>query len=295
MLAVAALTVVVTVALLPVDDVSHPEAGTYPGLGPLGPTLPCPLVDAITWALSIPWMLGMLLAPALLWRSVPRSAGRCRPRVALAAVSSLLPICTVLVCVTSIGLATAAGLLPADVAASALGLAYGAAFLLAPVGLAVAVAGSDTVVARTAPRMTGAALTAVLGTLSTIVIVFVSTLVSAQVGSGAMVPVVLATLAVAAALVPVHRRVVRELTLRLDPGRDGADDPAHGDGRSRCSARPAPAGGPRLGGPGRRHGLRPGPHRLPRARPGRRTARLSRHDRRLSRRGRPPRRAQRAP
>lgn len=212
----AALTIVLGAAFTAVSDPVQ-----YAGVGPPVP-VPAPVGEAIGWAVTIPWMLGVLLAPVLLWRAVPGSVGHRRARLALAAASSLVPLCAIVLCVLGGRLAFEAGLLAPAAAESALGVAYGAAFLFTPLGIAAAVGSTTSWVTSAAPRITAAAVTGTLGALAAMVIVFLGSLLGGRLDEGGPVPVVIGTLVMAGALVPVHRALVRALTLRMDPARAAA-------------------------------------------------------------------------
>lgn len=216
LLGLCALSVAAAIPLLPVGDPA------YPGLGPLQPTLPAPALDALGWALNLPWMAGLVAVPVVLWWAVPRAPGRARPRAALVAIAALLPVCTIVLCVLGGELALTAGLLPHASVEDAIGLAFGLGIGLAAAVLTLAARGPEERVATLAPRVAGTGLTVVLALIAAMVVVFVSTLLGARLGDGGVVPVVLITLVVAASAVPVHRKAVRALTLRMDPARAAA-------------------------------------------------------------------------
>lgn len=208
----------------------------YPGLreGPLAALAP------LSWALAVPWMASVLFGPVVAWRSLPRQRGERRFRLLLVAVVSIVPIVTIVFCVLSGFLAYAFGVLSTSAGESGLAVAFGLPFPLCVVGLVLALGrAASWQVARMTPAVASTVLTVVMGTLFAIVVVSVSAILGAQFGPGALLPVVLATLAVAAVFAPARRRLVRLLVLRADPvrakaaalvaraGPDGRTRPAH--------------------------------------------------------------------
>ncbi|MGN9913507.1 histidine kinase [Phytohabitans sp. LJ34] len=192
------------------------EDPAYPGLhaGPLAALAP------LGWVLSVPWMASVLLGPVVAWRSLPRQRGERRFRLLLVAVLSIVPILTIVFCVLSGLLAYAFGVLSTSAGESGLSVAFCLPFALCAPGLVLALRpGELWRVQRMTPAVASTVLTVVMGVLFAIVVVSLSAILGAQFGPGALLPVVLATLAVAAVFAPLRRRLVRLLVLRADPVR----------------------------------------------------------------------------
>jgi signal transduction histidine kinase len=192
------------------------EDPAYPGLhaGPLA------ALAQLSWVLSVPWMVSILFGPVAAWRSLPRLRGEPRFRLLLVAVVAIVPILTIVFCVLSGFLAYAFGVLSPSAGESGLSVAFCLPFALCAPCLVLALRpGQPWRVQRMTPAVASIVLTVVMGVLFAIVVVSLSAILGAQFGPGALLPVVLATLSVAAALAPVRRRLVRLLVLRADPVR----------------------------------------------------------------------------
>ncbi|MEV0587205.1 ATP-binding protein [Nonomuraea sp. NPDC050310] len=166
------------------------------------------------WMLPVPWMAGAVAGPVIMWRAVRRARGEARSRALMVAVVALAPIGTILFCVLSGLMAYWSGVLGAEVAEAGLAVLFSLPFVLAALGLAEAFGGpARRPVAERWTRL----LAVLVGLPFAVVVVAASAIVGGELD--AVLPVVLATLLIAAALTPLRRRLLRELLLRADPVR----------------------------------------------------------------------------
>lgn len=177
------------------------------------PALDLASAETVNGLTSIPWMLGVLLGPVVLWRAVPRARGDVRPRALMVASLSLAPIATILFCVCAAFMALRFGVLSVGAGEAGLAIVFSLPFALCALGFLEAFGPS---VPSRVNRWTRI-LTAMVGVPFAIVVVAVSAIIGSRLG--AVLPVVLATLLVAAALAPLRRSLVRALVLRTDPVR----------------------------------------------------------------------------
>ncbi|WTX01015.1 histidine kinase (plasmid) [Streptomycetaceae bacterium NBC_01309] len=177
-----------------------------------------PVLDvgaAASWGgtAGIPWMLGVFLGPAVLWRAVPRARGAARRRTLMVAVVSLAPVATIVFCVLAGFMAFRFDLVSVGTGTAVLAVMYSVPFALCALGFREAFGVGVPVRVERWTRM----LTALVGVPFVIVVVAVSAIIGSRLG--AVLPVVLATVLVAAGLAPLRRRSVRALALRSDPVR----------------------------------------------------------------------------
>ncbi|MFD0474095.1 histidine kinase [Nonomuraea thailandensis] len=162
---------------------------------------------------ALPWMAGVLAGPFVLWRAVRRARGETRSRALTVAALSLAPIGTILFCVLSGLMAFWAGVLSAGLGEAGLAVMFSLPFVLCSLGLRDALGAREVSGRERWMRM----LVTSVGALFAIVVVGVSAVIGARLG--AVLPVVVATLLVAASLTPLRRRLLHALVLRADPVR----------------------------------------------------------------------------
>ncbi|MEV4888136.1 histidine kinase [Nonomuraea sp. NPDC055795] len=177
------------------------------------------------------WMATVLAGPVLLWRAVSKARGKARRRLLVLAAASMVPIVTLVFCVLAVVLAHGFGIMSVTAGEATLAVAFCGPFLLCP---SFVIAALRPGVAAAAPRL-ATILGGVVGVLFGLVVVAASAVLGAELAGGAVLPVVLATLVVAAVTAPLKRRVVRALVLRIDPVRAHA---ARLVGRSVDKSRP---------------------------------------------------------
>ncbi|MGW3346001.1 histidine kinase [Nonomuraea rubra] len=164
---------------------------------------------------ALPWMASVLAGPVLLWRAVPAERGERRLRLLVVAAASLVPIGTVLLAALAAVMAHAAGVLTVTAGETATAVGFCVPLILCPLVLAAVARPGGARLARRVPSLVGA----VVGLLFTLLVVAAAAVLGGSLGAGAVLPVVLSTLAVAAVVVPINRWVVRALLLRVDPVR----------------------------------------------------------------------------
>lgn len=171
-------------------------------------------------ALLVPWLLAILVAPLMAWRAVPRAPKPVRGRVLAIAVVSVGPWITITFCGAAALLAMVSGVLSLRVGAFGLALAY---FLpMAVTGPVVVHALSWSGSGQPSVERTSAVLTVVLGAPLLIVTVTLGWLLSAALGGGGVVLVLLGTLVLAALASAGRRWLVRVMIDRVDPVRGRA-------------------------------------------------------------------------
>ncbi|MEW2359862.1 histidine kinase [Spirillospora sp. NPDC029432] len=183
--------------------------------GHIAPLWASPAAAAVAGAAALPWMATVLAGPVVLWRAVPAARGAARHRLLVTAVVSMVPITTILLCVLAGLMAFSAGVLSVPAGEAALAVAFCLPFVLCPLGLAAVLRPRGAALVR----LLAPALSVLLGTLFAIVAAAAGAIAGDRLGAGAVLPVVLATLAVAALLAPIRRRLTRALVLRADPVR----------------------------------------------------------------------------
>ncbi|GAA4062239.1 sensor histidine kinase [Nonomuraea soli] len=166
-----------------------------------------------SWALALPWMLGVLAGPVVMWRAVRRARGEPRARALVVAVLSLAPIVTIVFCVLAGFMAFDFGLLSVEFGEWALAIAFSLPFVVCAPGLLHALGSAQPSPSERWMRVLATFVALPLG----IVVVAVSSIVGSRFGS--VLPIVVATLAVAGAIAVVRRRLVRFLVLWADPVR----------------------------------------------------------------------------
>lgn len=161
------------------------------------------------------WMTLLTGSAVALWVAMPRAADPDdRRRLGLAAVAATLPIWTIGLCVALLAASTTSEALATELVA----LAYGLPFLLAPPVLEKALCADPDALRRAAPTHLITAATIAVGTLVGVLAGGVGVAVAGR-ARGAVVPALVATLAVVALAGVVRRRWVGWLGRWLDPER----------------------------------------------------------------------------
>ena len=174
-----------------------------------------PGVEAWGWVAAFPWMAAVVVGPVVVWRSMARA--RDRQRALAVGVASVVPLVTIVFCVLSALLASGLGILSDAAGEVGVALAFSLPFIVSPVWLALAPNRDGG--RRLTPARASTVLSVAIGLSFAIVVVTASAIVGDSLGAGAVLPVVLGTLVIAAALTPVRRRLVRALLLRSEPER----------------------------------------------------------------------------
>ncbi|NRQ32783.1 hypothetical protein HII36_13170 [Nonomuraea sp. NN258] len=164
---------------------------------------------------ALPWMASVLVAPVLLWRAAPAARGEERLRLLVLAACALVPIVTVLLCALAAAMAGGFGVLTPAAGEAALAVGFCAPFAVCPLLLVAVARHGGARWAGRVPSLIGL----VVGLLFALLVVAAGAVLGDLLGAGAVLPVVLVTLAVAALAVPLDRWVVRALVLRTDPVR----------------------------------------------------------------------------
>lgn len=204
---------------------------------PLGETWLTGLATSWLWtAVSVSWLLSVLVGPVALWRAVGTTTGRVRRRLSVIAVVSLLPVSTIVCCVLLLPALMAADL-PQSVAADVLFAFYLFAMALSAVGMAAALDPRlESLRHRT--NVFQGSVQAAIGLLFALAAITVSTLAALNLAGGSLGVAVVATVVVVALLWPVRTRMARWLVLRADPRRAAAADLVR-QARGQASEHPA--------------------------------------------------------
>lgn len=202
--------------VIPLVALTSPPAGGSP-YDTLPPLVSAPALQTLGSVLLVPWMLSILLGPALAWGAVARAPSSTRERALVIAVAAMVPPVTLVVSLSAALLSYVAGVLSPTVGALAVSLAFHLPFVIAAPVLVRAV--SEVAPADTSRRAFSVLLTASVGLPLLVAAATIAWLVAERIGAGGLALVVLATLGLGAVLAAAQERAVRSLARRVDPVR----------------------------------------------------------------------------
>lgn len=213
--------------VIPLVALTSPPAGGTP-YDTLPPLVSAPALHALGSVLLVPWMLSILLGPALAWRAVARAPSSTRERALVIAVAAMVPPVTMVVSLSAALLSYVAGVLNPTVGALAVSLAFHLPFVIAAPVLVRAV--SEVAPAGTSRRAFSALLTASVGLPLLVAAATIAWLAAERIGTGGLALVVLTTLGLGAVVAVLQQRAVRSLVRRVDPVRTRTLEALRSDG-----------------------------------------------------------------